>query len=87
VAEVDRRGRRARRDRLGRERGELVGADLPHELGQQRRELWLEHTLLGDALDPEELQLAVDTVARIADGEDDALGAAFGGLRYADLSA
>jgi hypothetical protein len=53
----------------------------------ERKELWFEHTLLGDALDPDELQLAVDTVARAADSEDDALAASFGGLRYADLSA
>jgi hypothetical protein len=53
----------------------------------ERQELWFEHTLLGDALDPEEFQLAVDTVARIADGEDDALAGRFGGLRYADLTA
>ncbi len=53
----------------------------------ERSELWFEHTLLGDALDPDELQLAVDVVARVADGEDDALAAAFGGLRYADLTA
>jgi hypothetical protein len=53
----------------------------------ERRELWFEHTLLGDALDPDELHLAVETVARVADGEDEALAAAFGGLRYADLSA
>jgi hypothetical protein len=50
-----------------------------------RRELWFEHTLLGDALDPGELELAVDTVARVADSEDDALASSFGGLRYADL--
>jgi hypothetical protein len=53
----------------------------------ERQELWFEHTLLGDALDPEEFQLAVDTVARIADGEDDDLARRFGGLRYADLTA
>jgi hypothetical protein len=53
----------------------------------ERRELWFEHTLLGDALDPDELHLSVETVARIADGEDEALAAAFGGLRYADLTA
>jgi hypothetical protein len=53
----------------------------------ERKELWLEHTLLGDALDPDELELAVGTIARIADGEDDELAAAFGGLRYADLAA
>jgi hypothetical protein len=51
----------------------------------ERRELWFEHTLLGDALDPDELRLAVSTVASVADGEDDALAAAFGGKRYADL--
>jgi type III secretion system-like peptide-binding chaperone len=53
----------------------------------ERRELWFEHALLGDALDPDELELAVGTIARVADGEDDALAAAFGGLRYADLTA
>ena len=53
----------------------------------ERQELWFEHTLLGDALDPEEFQLAVDTVARVADGEDDDLAKRFGGLRYADLTA
>lgn len=53
----------------------------------ERKELWFEHTLLGDALDPDELELAVGTIARIADGEDDELAAAFGGLRYADLAA
>jgi hypothetical protein len=52
---------------------------------EERRELWFEHTLLGDALDPDELRLAVDTVSRIADSEDDALASSFGGLRYADL--
>jgi hypothetical protein len=64
------------------------GSQLGHfsYLGE-RQELWFEHTLLGDALDPEEFKLAVDTVARIADGEDDALAERFGGLRYADLSA
>ena len=53
----------------------------------ERKELWFEHTLLGDALDPDELELAVGTIARVADGEDDELAAAFGGLRYADLAA
>jgi hypothetical protein len=53
----------------------------------ERRELWFEHTLLGDALDPDELRLGTETVASIADGEDDALADAFGGVRYADLSA
>jgi hypothetical protein len=52
----------------------------------ERRELWFEHTLLGDALDPDELRLGTETVAGIADGEDDALAAAFGGVRYADLT-
>lgn len=51
----------------------------------ERRELWFEHTLLGDALDPDELRLGTSTVARIADGEDDALASEFGGRRYADL--
>jgi hypothetical protein len=54
---------------------------------EQRKELWFEHSLLGDALDPDELELAVGTIARVADGEDDALASTFGGLRYADLTA
>ena len=53
---------------------------------EERSELWFEHTLLGDALDPVELELAVGTVARVADAEDDELAATFGGLRYADLT-
>jgi hypothetical protein len=52
---------------------------------RERQELWFEHTLLGDALDPDELELAVGTIAHIADSEDDALASSFGGLRYADL--
>jgi hypothetical protein len=51
----------------------------------ERRELWLEQTVLGDALDPEELTAAVDAVAALADGEDDRLQAAHGGSRYQDL--
>ncbi len=52
----------------------------------ERRELWFEHTLLGDTLDPDELRLAVARVSGVADDEDDALAAAFGGKRYADLT-
>lgn len=52
----------------------------------ERRELWFEHTLLGDALDPEELRLGTEVVADMADGEDDELASAFGGVRYADLA-
>lgn len=51
----------------------------------ERRELWLEQAVLGDALDPEELTAAVDAVAALADGEDDRLKAAHGGRRYQDL--
>ena len=49
------------------------------------RQLWYEHAVLGDDLDPNELDAAIDEVARVADGEDDRLQAAHGGSRYADL--
>lgn len=50
-----------------------------------RREVWFEHVILGDDLDRVELESAIDVVAEIADGNDDALAAQFGGRRYADL--
>jgi hypothetical protein len=50
-----------------------------------RDEVWLQHGILGDDLDAVELETAIDTVAAIADGCDDALASEFGGLRYADL--
>ena len=48
----------------------------------ERRELWLEQVLLGDALNVEELTTAVDAVSGLADSEDDRLQAAHGGRRY-----
>jgi hypothetical protein len=51
-----------------------------------RSELWVEHAILGDDLDPVELETAIDAVARLSDGEDDRLQAAHGGSRYADLT-
>jgi len=53
----------------------------------ERSELWVEHAILGDDLDPVELERAIDAVATLADGEDDRLQAAHGGARYADLAA
>jgi hypothetical protein len=50
-----------------------------------RREVWFEHVILGDDLDQVELESAIEVVAEVADGSDDALAAAFGGRRYADL--
>jgi T3SS (YopN, CesT) and YbjN peptide-binding chaperone 1 len=50
-----------------------------------RRELWFQHSILGDDLDGEELEAAIDAVAAVADGWDDRLAEEFGGLRYADL--
>ena len=41
--------------------------------------------MLGDDLDPDELETAIEIVASTADGHDDELAAAFGGRRYADL--
>ena len=60
-----------------------------HPLGRlayvgERRELWVEHGVLGDDLDRRELESAIDGVAKLADGEDDRLQAAHGGRRYAD---
>jgi hypothetical protein len=62
-----------------------------HALGRfayssERAELWCEHAILGDDLDPDELDLAMDAVAGIADGSDDGLQAAHGGKRYADVT-
>jgi len=51
-----------------------------------RREVWFEHAILGDDLDQVELELAIDVVAKNADGHDDELARAFGGRRYADLA-
>jgi hypothetical protein len=51
-----------------------------------RREVWFEHVILGDDLDQIELESAIDKVAEIADGNDDALASTFGGRRYADLA-
>ena len=56
-------------------------------LSEERGELWFEHAILGDDLDPDELRTAIDTVARVGDAEDDRLKAAHGGRRYADLVA
>ena len=52
----------------------------------ERSELWAEHAILGDDLDPEELTAAITAVAELGDGEDDRLQAAHGGRRYADLT-
>jgi len=51
-----------------------------------RREVWFEHGILGDDLDQVELESAIEVVAEVADGQDDALAARFGGRRYADLT-
>ena len=48
-------------------------------------ELWFEHAVLGDDLDPDELHSAIEVVAITADSEDDRLKQAYGGRRYADL--
>jgi hypothetical protein len=50
-----------------------------------RDEVWLQHAILGDDLDPVELETAINAVAEVADGCDDDLASQFGGLRYADL--
>lgn len=50
-----------------------------------RREVWFQHAILGDDLDEDELDTAIDVVAAVADGTDDPLVAEFGGRRYADL--
>jgi hypothetical protein len=55
-------------------------------LSEEHGELWCEHAVLGDDLDADELHTAIDSVARIADAEDDRLQGRFGGQRYADLT-
>ena len=50
-----------------------------------RREVWFQHAILGDDLDGNEVEAAIEVVADTADGEDDDLVAEFGGRRYADL--
>ena len=50
-----------------------------------RREVWFQHAILGDDLDEDELDTAIDVVAEVADGSDDPLVERFGGRRYADL--
>jgi hypothetical protein len=51
-----------------------------------RAELWAEHAVLGDDLDPAELDAAITAIARLADDNDDRLQGLYGGQRYADLS-
>ncbi|MGN6380523.1 MAG: T3SS (YopN, CesT) and YbjN peptide-binding chaperone 1 [Gaiellales bacterium] len=50
-----------------------------------RREVWFQHAILGDDLDEDELDTAIDVVAAVADDSDDVLVGEFGGRRYADL--
>ena len=52
-----------------------------------RADLWVEHAILGDDLDADELFTAIAAVAELADGEDDRLQSLHGGRRYADLTA
>ncbi len=54
-------------------------------LSAEYGELWFEHAVLGDDLDPDELHSAIEVVAITADSEDDRLKQAYGGRRYADL--
>jgi hypothetical protein len=50
-----------------------------------RRSVWLEHTLPGDWLDAEELLMAVEIIAFIADEYDEQIAEAAGGKRAIDL--
>ena len=54
-------------------------------LSPEYGELWFEHAVLGDDLDPDELHSAIEVVAITADSQDDRLKQAYGGSRYADL--
>jgi hypothetical protein len=47
--------------------------------------LWFNHTILGDYLDPQELHWAVAAVGFTADSLDDELKPMFGGKRHADF--
>lgn len=53
---------------------------------EARRELWFEHTILGDDLQEVELLRACEAVAEVADREDERLATAYGGRRYLDLA-
>lgn len=56
-------------------------------LNEQASSVQLVHTLLGDFLNREELEVAVDAVADTADQYDDQIKARFGGRLPADVSA
>jgi hypothetical protein len=47
-------------------------------------DVWLEHVLLGDFLDREELRVPLAEIASVADRLDDELRGRFGGRRYYD---
>ena len=53
---------------------------------EERNELWLEHALLADDLQAQELTAVIDAIAAIADASDDRLQAAHGGRRYRDVA-
>lgn len=50
-----------------------------------RRSIWLEHTLLGNHLDAEELLMTLEVVAFLADEFDEQIAQAAGGKRAVDL--
>jgi hypothetical protein len=53
---------------------------------EARRELWFEHTILGDDLQEVELLRACEAVAEVADRQDERLATTYGGRRYLDLA-
>jgi len=53
-------------------------------LDMEARCIWFEHALLGDFLDAEELLVALESVAAIADEYDEPIAAMSGGERFSD---
>ncbi|NJK61202.1 MAG: YbjN domain-containing protein [Oscillatoriales cyanobacterium SM2_1_8] len=53
-------------------------------LDLEARCVWFEHALLGDFLDPDELLVALESVAAIADEYDERIAAMSGGERFSD---
>jgi hypothetical protein len=51
-----------------------------------RRTVWLEHVLLGDFLDPQELLLTLEVIAYTADRYDEQIAQQAGGKRIIDLT-
>ncbi len=54
-------------------------------LDLERRSIWLEHVLLGDFLDADELLVTLDVIAATADQYDEQIATIAGGKRIIDM--